>query len=154
MIETIPIDKKWKSDLKKRGFTSDSIYDEGQHEDLKTLLLFHGGEAVVLPKIEEDKEAIMSRFMLIADNEHETFPRTLKKGATCHCHQNSADNYCKYGFGIMTGYALSADGVWRQHTWNVADGGTVVETTEPRVAYLGFLLTTAECLQFCEDNLY
>lgn len=36
-----------------------------------------------------------------------------------------------------TGYALSDDGLWRQHSWAVGDDGSVIETTEPRRCYAG-----------------
>ena len=37
---------------------------------------------------------------------------------------------------IPTGYALSDDGLWRQHTWGLLRNG-VLETTEVRLRYFG-----------------
>jgi hypothetical protein len=39
---------------------------------------------------------------------------------------------------LSTGFALSDDGMWRPHSWLRASSGTLIETTEQRVAYYGF----------------
>jgi hypothetical protein len=52
---------------------------------------------------------------------------------------------------ITTGWALSDDGLWRQHSW-ILRGKTVIETTETRVRYFGVTLTDAEAEQFWNDN--
>jgi hypothetical protein len=66
------------------------------------------------------------------------------------CHRNVARLYAEgwtpdgmhrvSGFGL--GFALSPDGLWRQHSWALssAPGGWVVETTVARVAYAGLPL--------------
>jgi hypothetical protein len=38
---------------------------------------------------------------------------------------------------IGTGYALSDDALWREHSWAWDRQGAVIETTEPRVRYFG-----------------
>jgi len=56
------------------------------------------------------------------------------------CHDNVQLLFQKRAITSMyTGYALSADGLWRYHSWGVDanNGGLVLETTEPRVAYFG-----------------
>ena len=57
---------------------------------------------------------------------------------------------------MMTGYALSADGIWRQHSWLVAfdneDYPYIVETTEERISYYGFAMTYEECEIFLYWN--
>jgi hypothetical protein len=46
---------------------------------------------------------------------------------------------------IATGYTLSADGLWRQHSWGLDAGdGRVLETTERRVRYRGYVLNDVE----------
>ncbi len=40
---------------------------------------------------------------------------------------------------IATGYALDADGLWRQHSWVMDKKGRVIETTVRRVAYCGIV---------------
>jgi len=47
----------------------------------------------------------------------------------------------------VTGWALSNDGIWRQHTW-LLKGKAIVETTSPREKYYGFVLTDEEANQF------
>jgi hypothetical protein len=53
---------------------------------------------------------------------------------------------------ICTGYALTRDGMWRQHSWVYTRSGTVVETTVKRVQYFGFIMNETECEIFLEDN--
>ena len=56
---------------------------------------------------------------------------------------------------IATGYALSADGCWRQHSWVVQPLTTkyrIWETTEKRIAYFGFILNDEECEEFYYNN--
>jgi len=47
---------------------------------------------------------------------------------------------------VGTGYALSKDGVWRQHSWVHGADGRIVETTESRIAYFGTVCDCASCL--------
>jgi hypothetical protein len=134
--------------LREQGFTSDAIYDEGQHEDLKKLLLNIGGGACVVPRVEPDKEKIMTRGELRMGGAAD-----LREGLHNQCHQNAAYNYQQDGHPIVTGYALSDDGAWRQHTWNIDKStGKVIETTEERTAYFGFVLEKDEASQFVDEN--
>ena len=55
----------------------------------------------------------------------------------------------------MTGYALSDDGMWRQHSWCICDAGEeyiedsiIIETTEKRLAYFGFIMDEEESEEF------
>lgn len=54
--------------------------------------------------------------------------------------------------GIGTGYALSADGLWRQHSWGVQRQG-ILETTQPREKYFGLLLQGSDADSFAYANL-
>jgi hypothetical protein len=59
------------------------------------------------------------------------------------CHSNSRI-LMELGLGqVASGYGLTPDGLWRPHSW-VIDFGTVIETTTPRVAYYGVILTRQE----------
>jgi len=59
----------------------------------------------------------------------------------CHCH-NNVIKLCLEGKGRMaTGWALSDDGLWRQHSWLVKDK-TIIETTESRKRYFGIILNS------------
>jgi hypothetical protein len=145
MIKTIPISKEWLASLKRMGFTADTIFDKGQYENLKIILLSCGGEAVVFPQVEPDYKNIFVKGLLL------TPPKVkLIKGKPNDCHRNAADNYEKFGWLIFTGYALSEDGVWRQHSWNF--GKDFVETTEKRIAYYGYPLDENESNVFIFAN--
>ena len=146
MIKTTPPDSEWLKIGVERGFTLDS----GSHEHLplKKILLGIGGWGVCIYK-EPDLERILTR--------GRRFPAKSKsmKGQPSQCHSNSA--FCwdenRELCTICTGYALSKDGMWRQHSWVFTNDKVVVETTEKRVAYWGFLLTTDECERFLFENM-
>lgn len=54
---------------------------------------------------------------------------------------------------IGTGYALSDDGLWRQHSWGLEADGVVVETTFERRSYVGIVLPArAPSMQFAGSN--
>ena len=63
----------------------------------------------------------------------------FKPMAPCKCH--SAQLWDKHSktYRIATGWALSSDGIWREHTW-LLKGKAVIETTEPRTSYYGIVL--------------
>lgn len=76
----------------------------------------------------------------------------IVKGRSRDCHGNSARMYLRdRRHTIWTGWAESADGVWRQHSWCELDG-RIIETTEPRTMYYGFKLTPAESDIFVKEN--
>jgi hypothetical protein len=59
-----------------------------------------------------------------------------------HCHHNAAIIAHTKGWEMWTGLALSADGIWRVHSWAVAKKngrgtGRLYETTMPRILYYG-----------------
>jgi len=83
---------------------------------------------------------------------------TLKRGQPSSCHSNSASLSARNeNYHIATGYALSKDGLWRQHTWvvqqNQAKGWNIIETTEKRVKYFGYILDEEEREEFIYENL-
>ncbi len=41
----------------------------------------------------------------------------------------------------VSGYALSEDGLWYAHTWGIRSDDAIVETTEKRVLYFGYIVT-------------
>ena len=72
------------------------------------------------------------------------------------CHQNIAAVWRKGRrglVGVATGYALSNDGLWRQHTWGVMRDG-VLECTEERRKYFGILLQDSAADYFASCNNY
>lgn len=55
------------------------------------------------------------------------------------CHENSEKLFLiNPKLRIFTGYALSADGMWRHHSWVTDEHGVITETTEPRLIYIGY----------------
>jgi hypothetical protein len=114
-------------------------------------LLGLGGDRVVLQPAPEGEELLLVKRGIV-------FPGAGSKrivGGRSRCHSNSAIQYfrfhnCQTGYKsceIVTGYALSDDRIWRQHSWLWADGN-VIETTVRRKLYFGMVLTASEALRF------
>ena len=79
-----------------------------------------------------------------------------RRGEDSACHANASMQFVltEGAVHIASGYALSPDGLWRQHSWGVdAEDGRVVETTERRVRYFGFVLNPGESLLFLLGNI-
>ena len=114
----------------------------------KKLLSMGGSFAIVRPN-ETDAGRILAQGVRLSGRSAE-----LVRLDMCRCHGNSAKlHLADPSFRIMTGYALSSDSIWRQHTWTIRDG-KVVETTEPRVLYFGFELAPGdESNRFAAGNL-
>lgn len=120
---------------------------------LRDRLLAFGGEQACMPLIEKDYKAIMERGQLFYGK-----GTRLRKGRPSQCHTNSCLLWeaNKKRCQVATGYALSDDGIWRQHSWVVQPLTTkyrVWETTVKRVAYFGFIMNNEECEVFCEENI-
>ncbi len=114
---------------------------------LRERLLAVGGAEVCLVCYEEDLPQLLARGRAYSGR------RALRRpGARSRCHANVArlHEQDSDGYRIATGYALSEDGPWRQHSWGLAADGRPVETPPPRVAYFGFDLTAAEADAFCD----
>ena len=110
---------------------------------LEQRLLSIGGEMVV-PRREPDQDKILSWGRLWNGDKVR-----VVSGVPCNCHGNVAGLWRKNPkrYRIATGWALSDDGLWRQHSW-IIDGRTLIETTTPREKYFGFVLTPLEAQQF------
>lgn len=119
---------------------------------LRDKLLAFGGNEVCMPLVEEDYFAIMKRGQFFYGNH-----ARLKEGMPSQCHYNSALLWAanKGRCQICTGYALSEDGIWRQHSWVVQPltrSWRIWETTVKRVAYFGVVFDDAECERFYASN--
>ncbi len=71
------------------------------------------------------------------------------------CHRNVARVWVSRQPGIVgigTGYALSEDGLWRQHSWGVLKNG-ILETTVARTKYFGVMLKGIAADSFADANL-
>lgn len=125
-------------------------FPEPDEQLLFVRLLAVGGEEALVAEIPEQHITMMLERGFFSP---EGIKVTLKKGRPNNCHENAAKLW-KIGKGkLITGYALSKDGLWRQHSW-VKTTRTIIETTVPRVRYYGFALTDEESQQFYEANLY
>ena len=117
---------------------------------LAKTLIGISGTHVSLPVIEEDINAILTRSRAW---DHPDI--TMRRGRACHCHGNSCDLWDanRDRLVLCTGYALSKDGIWRQHSWCWWPGqDRIAETTTKREVYYGFEMTDDEAEQFCIDN--
>jgi len=80
------------------------------------------------------------------------------EGEVSNCHNNVIETFinsfeksfsefpqnhipAKNKYQMVTGYALSEDGVWRNHSWLLLNNTKVVETTESRIKYFGVVLS-------------
>lgn len=97
------------------------------------LLGIAGREMVIMPNGERDIDDILANGRI--------FPKTYKKvrGERSNCHENGMKQWLRHPtkYRIAGGYALSEDGLWRQHSWLVDKMDRTYETTVPRVMYYG-----------------
>ena len=126
---------------------------------LKQLLLAQGGCEACLPAIEEDLAQIISHGQL-----WDNLTTKRMKGRPCQCHANASelwynnkDSWRTKGFAVIicTGYALSSDGFWKQHSWLIQAkprANVLIETTEPRIAYYGFGMPYKMAEEFESEN--
>lgn len=156
-------DPDWKQWMKDNAWWySENLESPGADQKfavLHRILLTIGGEETCFPEYEEDMEAILSR------GYYRKGTSKMMVGRPSQCHANAAElwerNKPDHDVSICTGYALSADGLWRQHSWLVHRYQTatqrrtrVIETTTKRVAYFGFELDDVEAFRFVENNDY
>lgn len=141
-------DKWWAS-----GYTGS---EKGRAKEIALInkIRSFGGHEVCMPHIEEDVDKLMSRGQLWYGD-----ITRLMQGDPSQCHRNSCylweENIKEHEVAIATGYALSKDGMWRQHSWLMHRkhrSVEIIETTEIRVAYFGYVMTCDEAILFCEGN--
>lgn len=153
------IDPEWQSRINSdkwwaSGYKGPAVGGEQEMEIIKRLLTF-GGNEVVIAGVEEDAEKILNRGQLWYGDKLQ-----MMEGEPSQCHENTANlwlsNRNEFECAIATGYALTRDdGFWRQHSWMMLRthrGVKVIETTERRIAYFGFVLDKNEAEAFCEHN--
>lgn len=138
------------------GTCPEDIYQD--FLNLNAKLLSFGGHMVIFPAIEEDAKAILNRGYLRNGRSK------MMMGRPSQCHSNTAElwerNVGTYDVSICTGYALSQDGLWRQHSWLLHRYTTsrqarerVIETTAKRLAYFGFEMTQQEAALFASQQV-
>ncbi|MFE8701077.1 hypothetical protein ACFYKX_10770 [Cytobacillus sp. FJAT-54145] len=169
-LHTKPMSQDWLNTIAERNhfwytgfqgkledqFRPERIEHAKQLLEMRERLLTFGGEQVCLPAIEEDLDAILNRGQLwYGDRSH------LVKGRDSRCHENACNLYEAnqnnplVTLHMATGYALTEDGMWRQHSWLIQERprvNRVIETTVKRIAYFGFVMTKEEAEEFCYNN--
>jgi hypothetical protein len=119
-------------------------------ERLRSLLLAIGGVELVAPNgIDSDLDTLISSGSTM---EGLVECKIMERSS---CHQNVARLWAERKCGLTaigTGYALSEDGLWRQHSWGVCGSG-IVETTKPRTRYFGIVLKGGVADSFARLNL-
>jgi hypothetical protein len=117
---------------------------------LRRLLLGFGGtHLVAAPGPDGDVPLLIAAGFVMAGI---VVRRSMKSR---ECHRNMAEIWAERQHtlvGIGTGYALSDDGLWRQHSWGLRREG-ILETTVPRVKYFGVLLQRENADLFAMANL-
>lgn len=115
---------------------------------LEAKLLSYGGKRMVYVG-EPDLQALLERGIVFEE------VSVLIRGEPSHCHENAARmwNEAREVYSIATGYALSADGLWRQHSWLLRNHPTgrqhrLIETTVKRVKYFGIILDEQDAEEF------
>jgi len=146
--QTIPIPAEQKKFLDSR--LQDVIAQSPELFPLHNKLLSIGGECTVLPVVEEDLNRLFARGEIFKGK-----GSIIKRAKQSHCHMNSALLWDanKRKLAICTGYALSRNGIWVQHSWCVLKKSLkVVETTEKRILYFGYRLEKDESMEFLTEN--
>lgn len=147
-IQTEPMDADWRERCAQnwwgQGFKDFNQFPANQRDemialrDFATHLLSFGGEEVCLAHGEPDLELLKTSGVLrVGEN------IVSKKMRSNGCHENAfiLQSTAPERYQVITGYYLSDDGMWRQHSWcwDVRKG-QIVETTIPAVAYFGAVL--------------
>ena len=125
-----------------------------EFKDLENKLLLMGGIRVA-GNFEEDLEAMIFRGQRFS-------PKKVKsiKMKSCRCHGNSGVFWKNYSqengldnIQIATGWCLSDDGIWRQHSFLYQPmDNIIIETTVKRKLYFGFVLDLKESERFYNEN--
>ncbi len=150
-LKTKKPDRRWRRLANKNKWTVRCRHPDAGLESLKQRLLNIGGWSVCLPNIEVDLENLLERGIRFAAR------AKMMRGEPCQCHSNSAhlwDNNQDISY-LCTGYALSRDGMWRVHSWCVVKtpkSYKVIETTEARISYYGYILDPNESEMFLYAN--
>lgn len=115
---------------------------------IRNELLQHGGDAVV-PTFEPHSDKLVNSGRII-----DPLDIIYDEMQMSRCHQNASILYTNRSdvTEIGCGWALSDDGLWRQHSWTMR-GDEIFETTKPRTKYYGVLLSGDAAENFCTKNI-
>jgi hypothetical protein len=158
-----PIDAQWKARLRSNWWALDNdCVPANEHEasgiaealELRDKILSFGGNEACMELWDTDTPKLMERgAMRYGDHAKPMIGKPIQ------CHRNTCNLYeanRDKGVRIVTGYALSEDGMWRCHSWIVwhkTRSVQLIETTEPRIAYFGYEMTADEAERFCAANI-
>lgn len=134
---TKPMDEEWQARLRE---TQGDIFERSPAaKQLKEKLLSIGGGEVLLHQVApSDIDRLLTRGELWSGRKDR-----MQRMQHNRCHENSVRLWEGKKGDLVNGFALSRDGLWREHTW-IVNGDMVIETTEPRAAYYGARLTEEE----------
>jgi hypothetical protein len=161
-LPEIPSDELWMELTNRQNWGALSLHPQYEKAIQETVpiplypleqkLLAHGGIRLIY-RYEPDLKLLLKR------GEHFEERADLVPGESGQCHFNTARLWStqRETLTIMTGYALSEDGSWRQHSWLLRlkpDPGEsrLIETTMRRIKYFGVILTKAEAERFSHLN--
>lgn len=126
----------WLNLLKERGYTGDTVFEDGRYEDLKTKLLDFGGEAVIFINLDPDNrlERLMKHGQFFDNVELRLENVTdLDTSVADFCKRNSEENKKFYHY---SGFALQQNGVWSYNSW-AFNGLRAIELCKPHLSYYG-----------------
>lgn len=161
-----PINQEWKNLLRESKWSvyyKNKMYLKNKYPDtfylLQKILLGFAGEDTCLNM---GSEGLKDCKRLIADGQFWLGKSAkMMKGEVGHCHSNSAKLYSinkdNFDVRICTGYALSDDGMWREHSWLIRHyprSNEIIETTKKRICYFGWVLTPEECERAIEEWIW
>lgn len=148
MFQTKPITGEWLHNCRVHGWTREGKLADSTLEPLKQKLLSLGGTAACI-WTEPDFDALMARGQ-VWDGKDAVYTG----GESSRCHEQTAQLWYqrKAGMKLCTGWALSPDGMWRQHSWGLLDGKVIETTPSERSAYYGFVMNDAEASLFASSQ--
>jgi hypothetical protein len=136
-------------DEERKSFLDGRLNDLAEQQPaillLRDLLLKLDGTHLVAPtEPDPDVDNLLVNGSVIEGTVH------LEEMAENSCHWNVATLWLQKKenlVAVATGYALSADGLWRQHSWGMRNNA-ILETTRTRTCYFGLLMEGADADAF------
>ena len=127
------VDEEWKQWFRKTH--GPAMEANPDLQKLRDKLVAHGGDEALVGNgnvTPEEAQRLLTRGQFWG-GEAKSQPMEPRR-----CHENSRC-LMEQGVGeVANGLALSADGLWRPHSWVVTPEG-LIETTTPRTAYFGVM---------------
>jgi len=146
-IESIVMRENQRSLLHRR--LREALAEQPEIRGLRALLLEIGSIELVAPPWRDCNVPVLIHAGFVMEGR--VVLRIMEHSA---CHRNLSRLWARKRNGLVgigTGYALSGDGLWRQHSWGVGRRG-IVETTQVRMRYFGYLLQGRDADSFAAAN--